>query len=139
MPARTIDEAAMQITLEQSANNLIRAWEPGRIRIGEHWLTGNLIVTADTIVSDWLPANGSRIGIDDLGPALAIKPELVVVGAGTEALTPDIDLMAELAALGIGLEYMQTPAACRTYNVLVHEGRRVAAALLQSGPSSGAG
>jgi len=127
----------MQITLEQSTNNLIRAWEPGRIRIGEQWLTGHLIVTAETIVSDWTPVNGPRISIDDLGPALEIKPELVVVGAGIEALTPDIDLMAELAALGIGLEYMQTPAACRTYNVLVHEGRRVAAALMQHEPSTG--
>lgn len=129
----------MQITLEQSANNLIAAWEPGRIRIGERWLTGNLIVTAETIVSDWLPANAPRIAVGDLGPALAIKPELIVVGAGTEARTPDIDLMAELAALGIGLEYMQTPAACRTYNVLVHEGRRVAAALIQNAYSTGAG
>jgi uncharacterized protein len=139
MPARPSKAASVQITLEQSTNNLIRAWEPGRIRIGEQWLTGNLIVTADTIVSDWMPVNGPRIGIGDLGPALEIKPELVVVGAGAVALTPDTDLMAELAALGIGLEYMQTPAACRTYNVLVHEGRRVAAALIQNEPSSGAG
>lgn len=124
MPARRKNAAEMQITLEQSTNNLIRAWEPGRIQIGEQWLTGNLIVTADRIVSDWLPVNGPRIGVEDLSPALEIKPELVVVGAGMGTLTPDIDLMAELAALGIGLEYMQTPAACRTYNVLVHEGRR---------------
>lgn len=129
----------MQVTLEQSTNNLIRAWEPGRIRIGEQWLTGNLIVTAETIVSDWMPLNDTRIGVGDLGPALAIRPEIVVVGAGTETLTPDVDLMAELAALGIGLEYMQTPAACRTYNVLIHEGRRVAAALIQSEHSTGAG
>ena len=129
----------MLISREESDNNLIRAWEPGRIRIGEAWLSGNLIVTAETIVSDWMPANGSRIVVGDLGPALEIRPELIVVGAGTDALTPDIDLMAELAALGIGLEYMQTPAACRTYNVLVHEGRRVAAALIQTGHSAGAG
>jgi uncharacterized protein len=126
----------MQITLEQSNNNLIRAWEPGRIRIGEQWLTGNLIVTAETIVSDWTPANAERMTLDDLAAALDFKPELVVVGAGTEARPPDVDLMAELAAIGIGLEYMQTPAACRTYNVLVHEGRRVAAALLQSDRSA---
>jgi uncharacterized protein len=126
----------MEISRQQSTNNLIRAWEPGRIRIGEHWLTGNLIVTADRIVSDWMPVNAPRISVEDLAPALEIGPELIVVGAGTEARTPDVDLMAELAALGIGLEYMQTPAACRTFNVLVHEGRRVAAALIQDESSA---
>jgi uncharacterized protein len=121
----------VQITREQSSNNLIRAWEPGRIRIGEQWLTGNLIVTAEAIVSDWLLTDSSRVTIDDLRPALDIQPELIVVGFGTAPAPPDIDLMQELAELAIGLEFMQTPAACRTYNVLVHEGRRVAAALIQ--------
>ena len=126
----------MQVTREESNNNLIRAWEPGRIRIGEKWLTGNLIVTAETIVSDWLLTNPARVTIDDLAPAFEIKPDIVIVGFGTETTPPDVDLMSELAALGIGLEYMQTPAACRTYNVLVHEGRRVAAALIQNDSSA---
>jgi uncharacterized protein len=121
----------MLISREESDNNLIRAWEPGRIRIGEAWLSGNLIVTAKIIVSDWAPVSADRVTREDLRPALEQEPELVIVGAGTEATTPDVELMSELAALGIGLEYMQTPAACRTYNVLIHEGRRVAAALLQ--------
>lgn len=122
----------MQITREETSSNLIRAWEPGRIRIGEHWLSGHLIVTADVIVSDWQPRDVARVTIEDLAPALELGPELVIVGAGAAAIAPDIELMSELAARAVGLEYMQTPAACRTYNVLVHEGRRVAAALLQT-------
>jgi uncharacterized protein len=120
----------MQITREASSSNLIRAVEHGRIRIGEQWWTGNLIVTADEIVSDWTLTEPGRITIDDLAPALRFEPELVVVGAGTEPRPPDIDLMAELAARSIGLEFMLTPAACRTFNVLIHEGRRVTAALI---------
>jgi uncharacterized protein len=121
----------MQFSREESTRNLIRAWEPGRIRIGERWLTGNLIVSAETIVSDWALRDRDRITVEDLAPALELKPELVIVGAGLEAVYPDFDLMRELAGLAVGLEYMQTQAACRTYNVLVHEGRRVAAALIQ--------
>jgi uncharacterized protein len=121
----------MLISREESDNNLIRAWEPGRIRIGEAWLSGNLIVTAEMIVSDWELQSADRVTREDLAPALEQEPELVIVGAGIEATTPDVELMSELAALGIGLEYMHTRAACRTYNVLIHEGRRVAAALLQ--------
>lgn len=121
----------MQITRETAPqSNLIRAVEHGRVRIGEHWLSRSLIVTADTIVADWTPAEPGRIRIDDLAPALRLRPELVIIGAGMEPCPPDIDLMAELAERSIGLEFMHTPAACRTYNVLVHEGRRVAAALI---------
>jgi uncharacterized protein len=120
----------MQLTREASAKNLIRAVEHGRIRIGEQWITGNLIVTADAIVSDWLPRRAERISIDDLGPALKFDPELIVVGAGMAPQPPDVDLMAELARQSIGLEFMDTAAACRTFNVLVHEGRRVVAALV---------
>lgn len=121
----------MLISREQSTSHLIRAWEHGRIRIGERWLSGNFIVSAETIVSDWALAEPGHVTVADLGPALELKPALVIVGAGFDPVRPDFDLMQELAELSIGLEYMQTPAACRTYNVLVHEGRRVAAAMIQ--------
>ena len=120
----------MQITRETSSAHLIHAVEPNRIRIGENWHAGSLIVTAEEIVRDWTVATAGRVTVDDLAPALHYRPELIVVGAGAGSQTPDVDLMADLAALGVGLEYMQTPAACRTYNVLIHEGRRVAAALI---------
>lgn len=120
----------MQVTREVSASHLVRAWEPGRIRIGEQWYAGNLIVTADTIVRDWTLATPGRLSVGDLEPALAFRPELIVVGAGHEPTPPDVDLMAALAEKGVGLEFMQIQAACRTFNVLVHEGRRVAAALI---------
>ena len=121
----------MQITREQSISNLIRAWEPGRVRVGDEWLAGNLIISAETIVSDWTVIDPNRLTLADLEPALALEPELVIVGAGDSRVPPDIDLMQALAELAIGLEFMQTSAACRTFNVLVHEGRRVAAALIQ--------
>jgi uncharacterized protein len=130
MSARAAAPALMQFTRESSSSNLIRAFESGRVRIGERWFTSSLIVMADRILSDWTPAAPGRVTLSDLAPALALKPELLIVGAGTGPCAPDIDLMAAIAAQGLGLEFMQTPAACRTFNVLVHEGRRVAAALL---------
>jgi uncharacterized protein len=126
----------MQMTRETAPSHLIRACEFGRIRIGERWLTSNLIVTADEIVSDWSPSSPARITVDDLAPALALEPELIVVGAGFEPQSPNVDLMAELAARAVGLEYMATDAACRTFNVLLSEGRRVAAALLLAAGST---
>jgi uncharacterized protein len=120
----------MQFTRESSASYLIRAFEPGRVRVGEHWFTSNLIVTADRILSDWTLMTPGRVTLADLQPAIELRPELLIVGAGTAPCVPDVDLMAELAERAIGLEFMQTAAACRTYNVLIHEGRRAAAALV---------
>lgn len=123
----------MQFNREISSANLIAAWEPGRIRIAEQWIAGNVIVAAESLL-EWQPAAPDAITGLDLEPALALAPEVVVVGTGTERTLPDVELMAALAERGVGVEIMTTPAACRTYNVLVHEGRRVVAALVNAAP-----
>jgi uncharacterized protein len=126
---------ALQITRENTAANLIRAYEPGRVRIGERWLTGNVIVAPDQLIESWTVGSLASLSLADLEPALALGPEIVLLGTGTDLVLPDVDLMAALAARAIGLEIMSTPAACRTFNVLVHERRRVVAALLNSPPA----
>jgi uncharacterized protein len=122
----------MQITRESTAAHLIRAYERGRIRIGDRWLAGNVIVAPDRLIEEWRVASLADLSIEDLEPALALQPQIVLLGTGADVVLPDVDLMAALAARAIGLEIMSTPAACRTFNVLVHERRRVAAALLNS-------
>jgi len=119
----------LQLTREASPKNLIRAWDQDRVRIGEEWINGHLIVAADTILRDWNPGDPAHPSFADLQGALALDPEIIVVGVATTQPVPDVELMAELAALSIGLEFMSLPAACRTFNVLVHEERRVVAAL----------
>jgi len=119
----------MQLTRDSAAVNFIRAWEPGRVRVAERWLTGNIIVGADKIVEAWTSTAPDRITIADLEPALALEPTIIVLGTGTERLLPDVELMADVAARSVGLEIMSTPAACRTFNVLLGEQRRVVAAL----------
>jgi uncharacterized protein len=119
----------MQLTRDSSAVNFIRAWEPGRVRIAERWVTGNVIVGSDRIVEGWTTAEAHALSIADLEPALALEPTIIVLGTGTERLLPDVELMAAAAARSVGLEIMSTPAACRTFNVLLGEQRRVVAAL----------
>jgi uncharacterized protein len=120
----------MQLTRDSAAQHLIRAWEPGRIRIAERWVTGHVIVSAERIVEGWTTAAPAALTVDDLAPALNLAPTIVLLGTGARHHLPDVDLMAELADRAIGLEIMTTPAACRTFNVLLQEGRRVVAALL---------
>jgi uncharacterized protein len=108
---------------------LIRAWEPGRVRIAERWLSGNVLIGADRFVEGWTATAPERLTVADLAPALELEPTIIVLGTGTQQLLPDVDLMADVAARSVGLEIMSTPAACRTFNVLLAEGRRVVAAL----------
>jgi uncharacterized protein len=119
----------MQLTRDTGAVHFIRAWEPGRVRIAERWIAGNVIVGAEQIVEGWTAMRPDALTIPDLEPALALEPTIIVLGTGTERLLPDVELMAALAARSIGLESMNTPAACRTFNVLLQEQRRVVAAL----------
>ena len=99
------------------------------MRIGEDWIRSHLIVSAEKIIRDWRPPPPEDLSPVDFEPALAPEPDIVILGTGETLLRPKLDLMALMAERGIGLEIMDTPAACRTYNVLLHEGRAVVAAL----------
>jgi uncharacterized protein len=119
----------MQLTRDSVAVNFIRAWEPGRLRIADRWVAGNVIVGNDAVIEGWTSSPADSLTIADLEPALALNPTIIVLGTGVERPLPDVELMAALAARSVGLEIMNTPAACRTFNVLLQEQRRVVAAL----------
>ena len=119
----------MQFNKEITEAHTIHSYEPGRIRVRDAWITGHLIVTPDTIIDPWHIEEPTQITTELLAPALAHRPEILLIGTGTRYVMCDVQLVAELARLGIGAEIMDTPAACRTFNVLVHEQRAVVAAL----------
>lgn len=97
---------------------------PGFFRLGGEVHEGHLIVS-DGGVRGWA-------GFDDPAPLVALAEEIdfVLLGTGAELAHPPKGLRGALEAAGIGIEPMATPSACRTYNVLLSEGRRVAAAVL---------
>jgi uncharacterized protein len=120
----------MKLTDEtQAGTNFIRAYEPGEIRIVERVVRSNCIVTADSLL-DWPVQSIAQLKAADLEPLLALKPEIVILGSGATQVFPDPSIMGALLSRGIGCEVMNTGAACRTYNVLVSEDRKVAAALV---------
>jgi uncharacterized protein len=110
--------------------NLVRAYAPGEVRVGDVVLRRSCIIKADQLVSDWRPQTMSELTVEDLDPVLALEPDIVVLGSGSRQQFPDPQLMAAILSRGIGCEVMDTGAACRTYNVLASEDRRVVAALL---------
>lgn len=111
---------------------VIRAYSDGRITIGEQTYARSLILTENTLVSDWRPQTISELLHTDFQPILDLKPEIVLLGTGSGLNFPSPALTARLLQNGIGVEVMDTAAACRTYNILLAEQRHVAAALLLS-------
>lgn len=109
--------------------NLIRAYAPGQLRVGDVTLITSAIVSATTL-APWRPASIAELAGVDLEPLYALTPEVVLLGTGQRQQFPDPALLATLYARRIGVEIMATSAACRTYNVLVAEGRSVVAALI---------
>jgi uncharacterized protein len=120
----------MKFTLDARAGvNLIRAYSESELLIGERIVVASCIVTADTLITDWQVATPDELGLGQLEPLLALAPQIVLVGAPAGASAASVSLRAELARQGIALELMDLGAACRTFNILVQEERRVAAAL----------
>jgi len=110
--------------------NVVRAHGPGMIRIGDRELASSVIVTARALIEPWRPRSMADLVAADLDPVLELQPEVLLIGTGARQVFPGTALIAELYALRLGFEIMDTAAACRTYNVLVAEGRDVAAALI---------
>jgi uncharacterized protein len=90
----------------------------------------SIVVSADRIVTDWPAASVEALSADHVAAIAELKPELVVLGTGAKFQFPEPKILAPLYKAGIGVEVMDTPAACRTYNILLGEGRAVAAALI---------
>ncbi|MBS0581000.1 MAG: hypothetical protein JSR36_17215 [Proteobacteria bacterium] len=120
----------MKLTLDNAPGaNLVRGYSAQGIRIGEQLLTHSCIVTAERVVADFPPQSFAEFTVEHLGLVLGLAPELVLLGTGPVQQFAGAAMRAACAARGIGLESMELGAACRTYNVLVQEERRVAAAL----------
>ena len=90
----------------------------------------SLLVTPQRLVEDWPAASFEALTSASLGTALALEPEVVLLGTGERLQFPAADILRPLIEAGIGYEVMDTGAACRTYNILMAEGRRVLAALI---------
>jgi uncharacterized protein len=112
-----------------SANNLIRGYAAGEVKINDATFRAPVIVSASAIVPGPSVGGARELAAAHAAPILALDPELVLLGTGTRQVFPAPLFGAEFLRAGIGFEVMDTGAACRTFNVLVGEQRRVVALL----------
>jgi uncharacterized protein len=112
-----------------STYNTITGYGDGYVLVNNQRHESSLIVMADRVVP-WNVSEFTKITSKDFEELKTLSPEIVLLGTGPNQRFPHPSLGAPLAAAGIGLEVMDLKAACRTYNILVAEERKVAAALL---------
>ncbi len=110
--------------------NTVTALAENYVDINRQRYTHSIIVSPQTAVQPWPVASFKQLHTDDLTPLLALQPEIVLLGTGHKQHFAHPRLLQALLAQRIGVECMDTAAACRTYNILMAEGRKVVAALI---------
>jgi len=114
---------------------LIESYGGGGFKISGSRYTGSVFILADGVVP-WAATSADELtaaafaGVLDAAAPLDVPLQILVIGCGRLFAPPPPSLIAELRAAGIAAEWMDTGAACRTYNVLLFDGRGVAAALI---------
>jgi uncharacterized protein len=98
--------------------------------VGKQQYRSSLIVTPKELFDYWPPKKLDDITQDDLEIIIALQPELSLLGTGHKLKFPMSNILEGVATANIGIEFMDSRAACRTYNILASENRRIAAGII---------
>ena len=110
--------------------NLFTAHGDGYVQVKDQRYQQPLIVTPELVITDWQARNFAALCEADFERILELKPEVLLLGSGSTHRFAHPQLYRALTNTGIGVEFMNTPAACRTFNILSGEDRQVVAAIL---------
>jgi uncharacterized protein len=121
----------MKLRIAQpQAQYTFTAYGDGYVSVNAIRHTGNVVVLPERVITDWTQADFETLDVDDFEALAALDSEIILLGTGRQLRFPRPELLQPLIRAQKGLEVMDLQAACRTYNVLAGEGRKVAAALI---------
>ena len=120
----------MKFHLQTPTSNLVTGTGPGWVRVGTQDYRENIVLTSGTVAAGFAPRGFDALTDADFERLLETSPQIVLLGTGATQRFPHPRVTAPLFRARVGLEVMDTRAACRTYNILVAEGRSVTAALI---------
>ena len=121
----------MKLHLQTASDtNLFTAYDTDYVSVNGVRHERSLIVLPEQIIAEWRPVAPDALTAEHFSTLAALELEILLLGTGPRLRFPSPRLIHALAQQGIGLETMDTFAACRTYNILAAEGRKVAAALI---------
>jgi len=124
----------MRFSFDSDLNHhAITGYGPDWVRVNQQEFRRSLIVTPERLVTDWPPQTFGDLVEAHFAVIAELEPEIVLLGTGVHQRFPRPSLLRPLLERSVGVEVMDTAAACRTYNIVMLMGRRVAAALLLMG------
>lgn len=119
----------------RNTQHVITAYGVGQVAVNGRILVRSLLLMPDRLDESWGPAAYAALAPAHLEQLAGLPCDVLLIGTGVRQRFPAAALLRPLIEAGRGFEIMDTPAACRTYNILVAEGRAVAAALIVEDPA----
>ncbi len=113
-----------------TGSNFVTGYGEGYVLVNQQRYEGSLVVMPERIWTQWGAGGFEALSEADFAALVPLERDVILLGTGPALRFPPRQLTRPLLAARIGLEVMDLRAACRTYNILVEEGRKVAAALL---------
>ncbi len=113
-----------------TGQNACTGYGPGYVDINGERHERSMVVLPDRLITDWPATSFDSLVATQLEPLADLGLEILLLGTGARIRFPRPEVLRPLIEAGIGVEVMDVAAACRTYNILVAEDRKVGAALL---------
>ena len=129
------NDRTMKLQPDKSDVQSISGHGPGWVAVGSEKITASVILSSRGERIDWPSRTFEDLGAEHFTRLAEVDAEVVIFGSGSRIRFPQAAWLRPLIARRIGIETMDTAAACRTYNILAHEGRNVAVALLIEQPA----
>jgi uncharacterized protein len=120
----------MKLHTDPRTGNTVTAHGEGYVAINGQRYSGSLIVQPEAIDIEWEVSGATALDASHIERLLATGADILILGTGKRQQFPPLNLLKSVIAAGRTVDVMDTSAACRTYNILMSEGRTVAAALI---------
>lgn len=121
----------MQMSLDNPSDGYkFKSYQDATAQIDEQYYQHSLIVSAEKLIENWPPKSLQELTLQHFDEIFLLKPEVILLGTGEKHQFPNQKLISSIVQCQVGFEAMSNVAACRTYNVLLAEGRQVVCALL---------
>ena len=114
----------------QDEGYVITAYGENTVSINGKTFSQSLIITRSKLNVNWDVSVVELLQTDHINQLLTFNPELIIIGTGEKLIFPAVEVYSGIIEHGIGVDFMDTRAACRTYNILMSEGRHIVAGLI---------
>ncbi len=114
----------------QQEGYVITAYDDASVSVNGKLFSQSLIITTTKLEKNWDVTSIELLQPDHIDQILSLSPELILIGTGNKLTFPAVEIYSNIIERGIGVDFMDTRAACRTYNILMSEGRHVVAGLI---------